>query len=155
MCNSLQLHGLQYPRLLCPSVSPRECSNSCPLSRWCHLTTSSSVIPLFFCIQFFPASSLSQWVSSSHQVAKVQELQFHHQSFQWIFRVDFFFRMYWFDLLAAQGTLKNPLQHHSSKASILQCSAFFMVQLSHPYMTIRKTMALTICYGQIIIHGQK
>ena len=54
------------------------------------------------------------------------------------------FRMDWFDLLAVQGTLKSLLQHHSSKASILQCSAFFMVQLSHPYMTTGKTRALTI-----------
>ena len=53
------------------------------------------------------------------------------------------FRMDWFDLLAVQGTLKSLLQHHSSKASVLQCSAFFTVQLSHPYMTTGKTMALT------------
>ena len=53
------------------------------------------------------------------------------------------FRMAWFDLLAVQGTLKSLLQHHSSKASILQCSAFFIIQLSHPYMTTRKTIALT------------
>ena len=55
-----------------------------------------------------------------------------------------FFRIGWFDLLAVQGTLKSLLQHHSSKASILQCSAFFMVQLSHSYMTTEKTIALTI-----------
>ena len=54
-----------------------------------------------------------------------------------------FFGMAWFDLLGVQGTLKSLLQHHSSKVSILQCSAFFMVQLSHPYRTARKTMALT------------
>jgi len=53
------------------------------------------------------------------------------------------FRMDWLDLLAVQGTLKSLLQHHSSKASVLQCSAFFMVQLSHPYITSRKTIALT------------
>ena len=53
------------------------------------------------------------------------------------------FRIDWFDLLAGQGTLKSLLQHHSSKASILQCSAFFIVQLSHPYMTTGKTIALT------------
>ena len=53
-------------------------------------------------------------------------------------------RMYWLDLLAVQGTLKSLLQHHSSKSSILRCSAFFIVQLSHPYMTTRKTIALTI-----------
>ena len=79
---------------------------------------------------------LFQWACSSHQVTKVLELQ--HQSFQWIFRND------WFDLLAVQGTLKSLLQHHSSKVSILQCSAFFMVQLSHLYMLTRKTIALII-----------
>ena len=85
---------------------------------------------------------LFQWVSSLHQVAKILEFQLQHQAFQWIFRTDFF-RMDWLDLLAVQGTLKSLLQHHSSKASILQCSAFFMVQLSHPYMTTGKTIALT------------
>ena len=54
------------------------------------------------------------------------------------------FRMDWFYLLAVQGTLKSPLQHHSSKASILQCSAFFIVQISHPYMTTGKAIALTL-----------
>ena len=86
--------------------------------------------------------SLFQWVSSSHQVAKVLELQLQHQSFQWIVRL-IPFRNDWFDLLTVQGTLKSLLKHHSSKASILQCSAFFMVQLSHPYMTTGKTIALT------------
>ena len=85
---------------------------------------------------------LSRWVSSSHQVAKVLEFQFQHQSFQWIFRTDSF-RMDWLDLLAVQGTLKTLLQHHTSKASILWCSVFFIVQLSHPYMTTGKTIALT------------
>ena len=85
---------------------------------------------------------LFQWVSSLHQVAKILEFQLQHQAFQWIFRTDFF-RMDWLDLLAVQGTLKSLLQHHSSKASILRCSAFFMVQLSHPYMTTGKTIALT------------
>ena len=73
---------------------------------------------------------LFQWVSSSHQVAKVLEFRLQHQSFQWIFRLTSF-RMDWMDLLAVQGTLKSLLQHHSSKASILQCSAFFMVHNSH------------------------
>ena len=93
-----------------------------------------------------PAFNLSQrqglfkWVSFSHQVAKVLELQLQHQSFQWIFRT---VRMDWLDLLAVQGTFKSLLQHHSSKASILWCSAFFIVQLSYPYMTTGKTKALT------------
>ena len=71
-------------------------------------------------------------------MAKVLELQLHHQ-----FRVDFLSDD-WFDLLAVQGTLKSLLQYHSSKASILWCSVFFMVQLSHPYKITGKTIALTI-----------
>ena len=85
---------------------------------------------------------LFQWVSSSHQLTKVLEFQLQHQSFQWIFRL-ISFRMDWFDLLAVQGTLKSLLQHHSSKASILRCSAFFIIQLSHLYMATGKTKALT------------
>ena len=85
---------------------------------------------------------LFQWVSSLHQVAKVLEFQLQHQSFQWILRVDVF-RIDWFGLLAVQGTLKSLLQHCSSKAAILQCSAFFIVQLSHPCVTTGKTIALT------------
>jgi len=85
---------------------------------------------------------LLQWVSSSHHVAKVLEFQLQHQSFQRTPRTDSF-RMDWLDLLAVQGTLKSLLQHHSSKASILYHSAFFTVQLSHPYMTTGKTIALT------------
>ena len=84
---------------------------------------------------------LFQWVSSSHQVAKVLKFQLQHQSFQWIlisFRID------WFDLLEVQGILKSLLQHRRSKTSILWCSAFFMDKLSHPYMTTGKTIALTI-----------
>ena len=95
-----------------------------------------------------PALNISQhqglfkWVSSSHQVAKVLELQLQHQFFQWLFRFTSF-RIYWLDLLAVQGTLKNLLQHHSSKSSILWHSVFFMVQLLHPYMTTGKTITLT------------
>jgi len=80
---------------------------------------------------------LFKWVSSSHQVAEVLAFQLQHLSFQWIFRTD------WLDLLAVQGPLKSLLQHPSSKASILWRSAFFIVQLSHPYMTTGKTIALT------------
>ena len=95
-----------------------------------------------------PALNLSQhqglfkWASASYQVAKVLEFQLQHQSFQWIPRTDLF-RMNWLDLLSVQGTLKSRLQHHRSKASILQRSAFFIVQPSHPYMTTGKTIALT------------
>ena len=97
-----------------------------------------------------PAFNLSQQqglfqrVSSSHQVAKLLEIQLQHQSLQWIYSGLISFRMGWLDLLAVQGTLKSLLQHHhSSKASALWCSAFFIVQLSHPYMTTGKTIALT------------
>ena len=83
---------------------------------------------------------LFHWVSSLHQAAKVWSFSIspsNEYSGLIPFRID------WFDLLAVQGTLKSLLQHHSSKASILQCSAFFMVQLSHPYTTTGKTIALT------------
>ena len=85
---------------------------------------------------------LFQWVSFSHHLTKVLEFQLQHQSFQWIFRL-ISFRTDWFDLIAVQGTLKSLLQHHSSKASILRHSAFFIIQLSHLYMATGKTKALT------------
>ena len=138
--DSLWLHESQHARPPCPSLTPGVHSNSCPSSRWCHPAISSSVIPFSSSPNPSQHQGLFQWVSSSHQVAKLLELQ--HQSFQWIFRVDFF-RNDWFELLAVQGTLKSLLQHHSSKASILRRSAFFMVQISYPYMTPGKTKALT------------
>ena len=85
---------------------------------------------------------LFQWVNSSHEVAKVLEFHFSiTPSNEHLGLVSF--RMDWLDLLDVQGTLKSLLQHHSSKASISQCSDFFTVQLSHPYMTTGKTIALT------------
>ena len=86
-CPTLWPHRLQHARLLCISLFPKVCSNSCPLSQWYYLTISSSAAPFSFCLQSFPASGLFQCVSSSHQVAKVLELK--HQSFQWIFNVNF------------------------------------------------------------------
>ena len=83
---------------------------------------------------------LFQWVSSSHRVAKVLELQLQHKS---LYSGLISFRIDWLDLLAFQGTLKSLLQHHSSKASILHHSAFFIVQRSHPYITTGKAIALT------------
>ena len=82
---------------------------------------------------------LFQWVGPSHQVAKVSFSISPSNEYSGLSS----FRMDWLDLLAVQGTLKSLLQRHSSKASILQCSAFFIVQLSHPYMTTGKTIALT------------
>ena len=100
--------------------------------------------PLLLLPSIFPSTRVfwKKSVTSTHQVAKVLEFQFQHQSFQWTPGL-FSFRMDWLDLLAVQGTLNSLLQHSSSKASILLCSAFFIVQLSHPYMTIGKTIALT------------
>ena len=134
--NSLRPYGLQHTRLPCPSPTPGACSNSCPSSRWCHPTVLSSVIPFSSCLRSFPASgsflsalrimwpkywSFSFSITPSNEYSRLIS-----------FRID------WLDLLAVQGTLKSLLQHHSSKASILQCSAFFIVQLSHPYMTTGK-----------------
>ena len=79
--------------------------------------------------------SLFKWVCSLHQVAKILEFQLQHQSYSGLIS----FRMDWLDLLAVQGTLNNLLQHHSSKALILWHSAFFIVQLSHPYITTALT----------------
>ena len=142
MSNSLQPHELQHARPSCPSPTPRVYPNSCPLSRWWNPTISSSVSPSPPSLNLSQHQGLFKWVSSSHQMAKVLEFQLQHQSFQWTPRT-YFLRMDWLDLLAVQGTLKSLLQHHSSKASILRCSAFFIVQLSHPYMTTGKTIALT------------
>ena len=86
--DSLQPCGQQQARLPCPSPAPGACSDSCPLSWWCHPTILSSVVP-FSCPQSFLTSGSCQWVSSSHRVAKVLELQLQHQPFQWIVRVDF------------------------------------------------------------------
>ena len=106
-------------------------------SSYSHPLTPSSP----FAFKLSQHQGLFQWVSSSHQVTKVLVLQLQHQSFQWIFRVDF---LYVWLVLAVQGTLRSLLQHHSSEASVLWCSAFFMVQLLHPYMTTGKTIALTM-----------
>ena len=126
----------------CPSPTNRVYSDSCTLSWWCHPTISSSVVPFSFHPQFFPASGsipMSPFFASCGQSTGVSAW---HQSFQWIVRL-ISFRMDQLDLLAVQETLKCLLQHHSSKASILLCSAFFIVQLSHPYTTTGKAIALT------------
>ena len=130
----------------------RVCSNSCPFIQWCHPTISSSVVPFSSHLQLSQHQGVSQWVSSMHQVAKVLQFQLQHQSFQWIFGL-ISFRMDWLDLLTVQGTLKSLLQHHSSEASVLWCSALsitssalslVLVQLAHPYRTTGKTIALTV-----------
>ena len=135
--DSLQPQGLQHARPPCPLPAPRVYSNSCPLSQWCHPAISSScplLLPSIFpsirvfskesllCIRWPKYRSFSFSINPSNKYSGLIP-----------------FRMDWLDLLAVQGTL----QHQSSKASIIRRSAFFTVQLSHPYMTTRKTIALT------------
>ena len=143
--NSLWPHGLQHAKLPCPSPTPRAYSNSCPLSQWCHPTISSSVFLFSSCLQSFPASGsfpMSQSVLLRMRWPKYWSFSFSiSPSNEHPGLVSF--RMDWLDLHAVQGTCKSLLQHHSSKASILPCSAFLTVQLSHPYMTTGKTIDLT------------
>ena len=143
MSDSLWPHGLQHARLPCP-LSPRVCSNSCPLSQWCYLNIASCAAVFSSCLQSFPPSGsflMSQLFASGGQSigasASALVLPMNIQVFI-SFRID------WFDFLAVQGTFKSLFQYHSSKVPILWCSAFFMVQLSHPYMSTGKTIALTI-----------
>ena len=142
MSNSLWPHGLQHTRPPCPSPTPRACSNSCPLTWWCHPTISSSIVPFSSCPQSFPAS-----VFSNESVLHIRWPKYWSFSFSISSSNEYSglisFWMDWLDLLEVQGTLKSLLQHHSSKASILQHSAFFIVQLSQPYMTTGKTIVLT------------
>ena len=143
MSNSLWPHGLQHTRLLCPPLSPRVCSISCPLSWWCHQTMSSSVTPSPFAynissIRIFPSESPLHIKWSKYCLFNFSISPSHENSGLIFFRID------WFDLLAVQRILKSLLQHHNLKASILWLSAFFMVQLSHLYKTTGKAIALTI-----------
>ena len=137
MSDFLLPHGLQHTRHLCTSPTSGLYSNSCPLSQWCHPIISSSVVSFSSCLQPFPASEsfpMSQFFISG---AKNWSFSFNiSPSNEYSILISF--RIDWFDLLAVQGTFKSVLQHHSSKASILQPSAIFIVQLSHPYMTIGK-----------------
>ena len=126
----------------CPSPTLRVHSDSHPSSQWCHPAISSSVIPFSSCPQSLPASE-----SSNESTLLMRWPKYWSFSFNIIPSKEhpglISFRMDRLDLLAVQGTLKSLLQHYSSKTSILQHSAFFTVQLSHPYMTTRKIIALT------------
>ena len=142
MSNCLWPQGLRYYRLPCPSLCHWVCSDSCPFSQWCYLITSSSVTH-FFCPQSFPASGsfpMSLLFTSGGQSIRASaspSSPSNEYSGLISFRID------WFYLLAVQRTLRSLPQHHDSKASILQHSAFFIFQLSHPYMTTGKTLVLT------------
>ena len=162
--DSLWYHELQHARHPCSSPTPGVHSNPCSLSRWCHPTILSSVVPFLSCLQSFPlkgslSMSLFQWVSSfplkrSFPWVFSSESALHirwPKLFSFSFNISLSnkhpglisFRMDWLDLFAVQGTLKSLLQHYSLKASVLWHSAFFIVQLSHPYMITGKTIALT------------
>ena len=141
MSDSLQPHGLLHARLPCPSPTLRDYSKSCPLSQRCHPTISSSVVSFSSCLQSFPASGsfqMSQFFASGGQSIGVSASASASSNENSGLT---FFRMEWFDCLAVQGTLKCLLQQHSSEASVLWHSVFFMVQLSHPYITTGKTIA--------------
>ena len=147
MSNSLWPHGLQYTRPPCSSPISGAYLNSRPSHRQCHPTISSSVVPRSSCPQSFPESEsfpMSQFFTSGGQSigasasASVLPMNIGNRFPLGLIS----FRMDWLDLLAVQGTLKSLLQHHTSKATILWCSAFFTVQLSHPYMTTGKIIAL-------------
>ena len=143
MSDSLWPHGLQHTRPSCPSLTPRVYSNACPLSQWWHPTISSYLIPFSSCFQSFWAPGtfqMSQLYASGGQSigvsASTSVSPMNSQDTSPL-------RMDWLDLLVVQGTVKSFLQHHSLKTSIISCSAFFMVQLSHPYLTTGKNIALT------------
>ena len=141
MSDSLAPHGLQHGRLPCPSLSPRACSNSCPLSWWCHLTILSSVVPFSSCFQSFPASGcflMSRLFASGDQSigasASASVLPMNIQG--------------WFPL-GLTGLISLDSKEVFSNTTVqkhqFSMLAFFMVQLSHPYMTTGKTIALTRC----------
>ena len=139
MSDSLWPHRLQHSRLPCRSPTPGACSNSCPLSRWCHPTITSSAVPLPSRPQSYPASGsfqMSQLFASGGQSIGVSVLtSFLPKNTQDLSPLG---RTGWISL-QSKG-LSRLLQHHSSKASLLRRSAFFIVQLSHPYMTTGRVM---------------
>ena len=126
----------------CPSTSLGACSNSCPLSQWCHPTISFSIIPFSSHLQSFPGSGsflMSQFFAAGGRSIVASAL-----ASLLSVNIQDWFPLEWTGSISLQskGTLKSLLQHHSSKASLLRCSAFFVVQLSHPYLTNGKIIAL-------------
>ena len=149
--DSLRPRKSQHARPPCPSPFPEVHSDSRPSSPWCHPAISSSVIPFSSCPQSLPASECFPMSQLRMRWPKYWSFSFSiipSKEIQGLIS----FRMDCLDLLAVQGSLKSLLQHHSSNASILRCSAFFTVQLSHPYITTGKTIALTrrTLYGKVM-----
>ena len=142
MSDSLWPHILKHASLPCPAPMPRACSNPCPLSRWCIQASHPLSSPSPSAFNLSHHQGLFQWISSLHQVAKVLEFWLQHPSFQWIYGIN----LLWDRLVGSpcsprDSQVSSPTPQF--KASVLQHSAFFIVQLSHPYMTNRKTIALT------------
>ena len=142
LSESLRPHEQQHAKPLCPSSTPRVYPNSCPLSRWCHRTILSCrplLLPpsIFHNIRVFSNESVPhiRWPKYWSFTFSISP----SKGYSGLISL----RMDWLDILAVQGTLKSLFEHHSSKASILRPLAFFIVQLSHPYMTKGKTTALT------------
>ena len=139
--NSLWPYGLQRAKRPCPSPTPGIYSDSRPLSRWCHPTISSSVIPFSSCLQSFPASEsfqMSQFFASSGQSIGVSA-----SASVLPMNIQDWFPLGWTSWISLLSKGLSRIFSDSSKASILQCSAFFIVQLSHPYITTGKNIALT------------
>ena len=138
---SLRPHESQHARPPCPSPTPGAHSDSRPLSQWCHPAVSSSVVPFSSCPQSLPASEsspMSQLFTWGGQNTGVSALAsfLPKNTHDW-------FPLEWTGRISLQSKgLKSLLQHHSSKASILRCSAFLTVQLSHPYITYWKNHSL-------------
>ena len=142
MSNSLDSHGLEHTRLPCPLLSPRVCSDSCPLSSWCHSTIWSSVAPFSSRPQSFPASGsfpMSRLFVSGGQSIGTSALASVLPA-----NIQGWFLLELTGLISLQSKgLSSLLQHHSSKVSVLLHSAFFMIQPSHLYMATGKTIAFT------------
>ena len=143
MSDSLPPHEPQHTRPPCPSPIPGVHSDSCPSSQWLPSSHHIFWCPLLLLLPIPPSIR----VFSNESTLRMRWPKYWTFSYSIIPSKEIpgliSFRMDWLDLLAVQGTLKSLLQYHSSKASLLQRSAFFTVQLSHPYMTTRKTIALT------------
>ena len=143
MSKFLWPHGLQHTRPPCPSPIPEACSNSCPSSWWCHQSShplSSPSPPAFYLSQHY---GLFQWVSSSIRWPKYWSFSFSiSPSNEYSGLISFTKLTGLISLQSKELSRVLRVQHHSSKASILRHSAFFMLQLSHPYMTTGKTIAL-------------
>ena len=142
--DSLRPHGPQHTMLLCPSPTPRACSNSCPSSQWCHPTISSSVVPFSSCFQSFPASGsfpVSQFFASGGQSIGVSA-----SASVLPMNIQDWFPLGWTGWISLQskGLSRVFSNFTAQKHQFLGVQPFFMFQLSHPYMTTGKTIALTI-----------